>query len=149
MDVKRAIAWIREHAHEYGADPDFLCVTGGSAGGHLAALTALTANDPAFQPGFEEVDTRVDAAVPFYGVFDFRDRAGIRGSASMEPFLAKQVFKVTSEQDPELWDAMSPLTRVSAEAPPFLVVQGTHDSLVFVEEAREFVRVLREKSQTC
>jgi fermentation-respiration switch protein FrsA (DUF1100 family) len=34
---------------------------------------------------------------------------------------------------------------VSADAPPFLVVQGTHDTLVFVEEAREFVRALREK----
>ena len=37
--------------------------------------------------------------------------------------------------------------RVSDDAPPFLVVQGTHDTLVFVEEAREFVRALREKSR--
>ncbi|MGN6575933.1 MAG: alpha/beta hydrolase fold domain-containing protein, partial [Nocardioides sp.] len=59
VDVKRAIAWIREHITEYGADPSFLAVTGGSAGGHLAALAALTANDPAFQPGFEHVDTTV------------------------------------------------------------------------------------------
>ncbi len=146
VDVKRAIAWIREHADEYDADPSFICVTGGSAGGHLAALTALSANDPAFQPGFEQVDTRVDAAVPFYGVYDFRDRAGIRGSQSMEPFLAKRVFKCSSSENPELWDAMSPITRISSDAPPFLVVQGTHDSLVFVEEAREFVRALREKS---
>ena len=53
VDVKRAIAWIREHGAEYGANPDFLVVTGGSAGGHLAALVALTANDPEYQPGFE------------------------------------------------------------------------------------------------
>ncbi len=58
VDVKRALRWIREHAHEYGADPSFLCVTGGSAGGHLTALTALSQNDPAFQPGFEEADTQ-------------------------------------------------------------------------------------------
>ena len=70
VDVKRAFAWIRAHIDEYGGDPDFVCVTGGSAGGHLAALTALSANEPRFQPGFEHVDTTVAAAVPFYGVYD-------------------------------------------------------------------------------
>ncbi len=147
VDVKRALRWIREHAHEYGADPRFLCVTGGSAGGHLTALTALSQNDPAFQPGFENADTRVAAAVPFYGVYDFLDRAGIRGKQSMADIMAKYVFQCRPEQNPELWDALSPLLRVSADAPPFLVVQGTHDTLVFVEEAREFVRALREKSR--
>jgi acetyl esterase/lipase len=147
VDVKRALRWIREHVAEYGGDPSFVCVTGGSAGGHLTALTALSANDPRFQPGFEDVDTSVAAAAPFYGVFDFLDRKGLRGSQSMVPLLAKQVFKTTPAQDPELWDAMSPITRVSEHAPPFLVIQGTHDTLVFVEEAREFVRALREKSR--
>jgi acetyl esterase/lipase len=147
VDVKRAIQWIREHAHEYGADPNFLCVTGGSAGGHLAALTALSQNDPAFQPGFESADTRVSAAVPFYGVYDFLDRARIRGKQSMEKILTRYVFPCPPNENPELWDAACPITRVSADAPPFLVVQGTHDTLVFVEEAREFVRALREKSR--
>jgi acetyl esterase/lipase len=147
VDVKRAIRWIREHAHEYGADPSFICVTGGSAGGHLTALTALSQNDPAFQPGFESADTSVAAAVPFYGVYDFLDRARIRGRQSMENILTKYVFPCPPADNPELWDAACPITRVSADAPPFLVVQGTHDTLVFVEEAREFVRALREKSQ--
>ncbi len=147
VDVKRAFAWVRAHIAEYGGDPGFVCVTGGSAGGHLTALTALSANDPRFQPGFEQVDTSVAAAVPFYGVYDFLDRKNLRGSQSMIPMLAKQVFKKTPAQDPELWDAMSPITRITEAAPPFLVIQGTHDTLVFVEEAREFVRALREKSR--
>ena len=42
---------------EYGGDPDYVVVTGGSAGGHLTALIGLTPNDPQFQPGFEDVDT--------------------------------------------------------------------------------------------
>ena len=67
VDVKRAVAWIREHADDYGIDPEFVAVTGGSAGGHLTALTALTANDPQYQPGFEDANTAVQAAVPFYG----------------------------------------------------------------------------------
>ncbi len=147
IDVKRALRWVRAHAHEYGADPSFICVTGGSAGGHLTALTALSQNDPAFQPGFETADTRVSAAVPFYGVYDFLDRAGIRGRHSMVDILSKYVFQCRPEDAPELWDSACPLTRVSADAPPFLVVQGTHDTIVFVEEAREFVRALREKSR--
>jgi acetyl esterase/lipase len=147
VDVKRALRWIREHVAEYGGDPSFVCVTGGSAGGHLTALTALSANDPRFQPGFEQVDTRVVAAVPFYGVYDFLDRAGIRGSQSMVPLLSQRVFKVAPQQDPELWSAMNPIDRIGEQAPPFFVIQGTHDTLVFVEEGREFVRALREKSR--
>jgi len=146
VDVKRAIRWIREHAAEYGADPDFLCVTGGSAGGHLTALAAVSANDPRFQPGFEDADTRLAAAVPFYGVYDFLDRFGIRGSQKMEPFLAKQVLKCTPEENRELWEAASPISHVSSEAPPFLLVHGTHDSLVWLEEMRAFEKALREKS---
>ena len=70
VDCKMAVAWVREHIAEYGGDPGFVCVSGGSAGGHLSALLALTPGDPAFQPGFEETDTHVDACVPVYGVYD-------------------------------------------------------------------------------
>ena len=49
-------------------------VTGGSAGGHLTALMGLTANDARYQPGFEHADTSVQAAVPFYGIYDFTNR---------------------------------------------------------------------------
>jgi acetyl esterase/lipase len=147
VDVKRAIAWIRAHAGEYGADPDFLCITGGSAGGHLAALAALSANDPAYQPGFEQADTRLAACVPFYGVYDFLDRDRIRGRQSMRPFLERRVFPCTPAEDPELWEQACPLSRIHADAPPFLVIHGSHDSLVFVEEARAFVARLREKSR--
>jgi len=147
VDVKRAIAWVRANIESYGGDPDFLCITGGSAGGHLCSLAALTPNDPRFQPGFEHVDTRIEACVPFYGVFDFLDRAGDRGRAKMEPILAERVFKCSPAAAPELWDAVCPISRVTPEAPPFFVIQGSHDSLVFVEEARTFVRALRETSR--
>ena len=62
VDVKHAIAWVQANIAEYARDPDFIAITGGSAGGHLSSLAALTANDPTFQPGFEDVDTRVQAA---------------------------------------------------------------------------------------
>jgi len=146
VDVKRSIAWIRENIATYGGDPDFVCITGGSAGGHLSSLAALTANDPGFQPGFERVDTRLDACVPFYGVFDFLDRADDRSLGKMVDAIGPQVFKCTPGENPELWDAVCPVVGVHAESPPFFVIQGSHDSLVMTEEADTFVAALREKS---
>ncbi len=147
VDVKRALAWLRQHVAEYGGDPGFICITGGSAGGHLSALAALSAGDPRFQPGFEAVDTRVAACVPFYGVFDFLDRAGDRRFAKMADALGPLVFKCRPEEDYERWDTVCPVSRVHAEAPPFFVIQGSHDSLVFREEADRFVGLLRAKSR--
>lgn len=147
VDVKRALVWLRAHAERLGGDPDFICITGGSAGGHLCSLAALTPNDPRFQPGFESADTRLSACVPFYGVFDFLDRAGDRRFGKMSDFLGPMVFKSTPEAEPDLWDAVCPIVRVTGEAPPFFVVQGSHDSLVFAEEAVRFVTALRAKSR--
>ncbi|MFY9920947.1 MAG: alpha/beta hydrolase, partial [Mycobacterium sp.] len=76
VDVKRALAWIKEHIAEYGGDPDFVAITGGSAGGHLCALAALTPDDPQYQPGFEDADTSVVAAVPIYGRYDWFSTRG-------------------------------------------------------------------------
>jgi len=146
VDVKRAIAWTREHIAEYGGDPDFLCITGGSAGGHLSSLAALTANDPQFQPGFEDVDTRVDACVPFYGIFDFLDRADDRSLGKMADMIGPLVFKCMPEENSELWESVCPVARIHSDAPPFLVIQGSHDSRVMAEEAVTFVSALREKS---
>lgn len=145
VDVKRALAWVKANIADYGGDPDFVAITGGSAGGHLASLAALTPNEPEFQPGFEEADTSVVAAVPFYGVYDFTDRDGT-GREDMEPMLSKYVFKSRRRDAPEVWDHASAMSWVNADAPPFMVVHGTNDSLVPVEQARSFVGRLLETS---
>ena len=147
IDVKRAIQWIRANIADYGGDPEWLAVTGGSAGGHLTALAALTANDPSLQPGFEEVDTRVQAAVPFYGIYDFADRHGVRGKSSMRPMLERVVMPAPLEGNQEAWDRASPVCWVHDEAPPFFVIHGDQDALAFVEDARLFVAALRGVSQ--
>ena len=148
IDVKRAIAWIRENIGEYGADPAFLAVTGGSAGGHLTALAALTPHDPEYQPGFEDADTSVQAAVPFYGVYDFAAATGSRKARQMrDGFLGPRVLFKDPRQEIEHFERASPLLRVNADAPPMFVIHGTHDTLVEVSQAREFVRRLREVSK--
>lgn len=147
VDVKRALAWIRRHGAEHGADPSFVVVTGGSAGGHLAAMVALTPNDPEYQPGFEDVDTTVQGCVPFYGVYDFLDCHGERGRSSMTPFLQRLVMKCSPLDHRDRWERASPIMRVTADAPPFFVIHGTHDSLAFVEDTRHFVAALRAVSR--
>ncbi len=145
-DLKHFIAWYREHAPDYGADPDFLCVTGGSAGGHLAALVALTANEPRHQPGFEDVDTSVRGAVPFYGVYNFVDAGPWPVPFGAVKFVQRMVFKTSFRENPEPFADASPAKHLRPDAPPFLVVHGTHDSLIPVAEARRFVTALREAS---
>lgn len=145
VDVKQALAWIKEHIAEFGGDPDFVAITGGSAGGHLCSLAALTPNEPAFQPGFEDADTSVACAVPFYGVYDFTNRDGT-GRADMEGMLADMVFGVTRQSNPDVWEKASTMSWVGPDAPPFMVIHGTNDCLVPVEQARSFVQMLQATS---
>jgi acetyl esterase/lipase len=147
VDVKRAIAWIREHGKEHGADPAFIAITGGSAGGHLAALAALTPNDPDYQPGFEDADTSLQAAVPFYGVYDLADATGHKAVRRMrDRFLGPVVFSDDYREHPEPFDKASPILRVRRDAPPFYVIHGVNDTLVSIGQARLFVERLREAS---
>ncbi len=149
VDVKQAIAWIKEHIAAYGGDPDYLAITGGSAGGHLAALAALTAGDPTWQPGFEDADTSVRCAVPHYGVYDFAGSTGLASAITMrDRFLAPSVLKKRWSEEPEAFEAASPILRVTAEAPDFFVLHGDRDALVDVGQARLFVEQLKRVSDS-
>jgi len=141
MDVKRAIAWVRENIADYGGDPDFIAITGGSAGAHLASLAALTPNDPRFQPGFERADTTVQAAVPYYGVYDFTDSDNMH--ELMLPFLEHFVLKARYSDDPERFADASPISYVRSDAPPFFVLHGEKDELIPSGQARAFSAALR------
>ncbi len=145
VDVKRALAWIKANIADFGGDPDFVAISGGSAGGHLCSLAALTANEPEFQPGFTEADTSVACAVPFYGVYDFTNRDGT-GRADMDDMLTRLVMGVSRADDPRLWDRASSMSWVDHDPPPFMVIHGTNDCLVPVEQARSFVELLRAAS---
>lgn len=116
VDAKRVIAWVRSHVAGHGGDPRTVIVSGSSAGAHLASMIALTPNDPAFQPGFEEADTSVAAAIGFYGYY-----GRVAGPGS------------------------SPLDRLR-DAPPFLFLHGDKDSSTLVEDTRELVARLRAVS---
>jgi acetyl esterase/lipase len=148
VDVKKAIHWIRQNIASYGGDPDYIAITGGSAGGHLTALTALTPNTPEWQPGFEDADTSVQLAVPHYGVYDLAGSTGTKAATQLRDlFLAGWVMRTTWRDDPEVFEDASPILRITPDAPDFFVIHGAHDTLVPVDQARQFVARLREVSK--
>jgi acetyl esterase/lipase len=146
IDCKEGLKWIKEHIRDYGGDPDFVVATGGSAGGHLSAMVALTAGDSRYQPGFEDANTQVQGAVPFYGVYDFTDEHWTASHKGRRDFIGTSVMKLAREDHGEEYRLASPLHRVHANAPPFLVIHGNMDSLVPVSQARTFVERLKEVS---
>jgi acetyl esterase/lipase len=147
IDLKAALAWIREHAAQWNIDPSFIAVTGGSAGGHLAALMALTANDPEYQPGFEDADTTVQACVPVYGVYDFTSRLGTNRLPFWYRRLEQKIMKAFRDEEPEQFRHASPIDRIHPGAPSFFIIHGDRDTLAPVEEARYFADELRQVSK--
>ena len=147
-DAKAAVAWIRVHGHKYGADPSFLAVSGGSAGGHLAALLALTVDDARYESGFEQADTSIQAAIPIYGIYDLTNRTGAHTEAFISVLLEPIVMKAFLADEPERFHGASPVDLIHHTAPPFLVVQGDRDTLAPVAEAREFVALLSQQSES-
>lgn len=141
VDVKRAIAWVRANIADYGGDPDFITITGGSAGGHLSSLAALTAGDESLQPGFEDADTRVQAAAPYYGVYDLTDHGSMH--KLMLPFLETLVMQRRLAENRELFEAASPTLRVHRDAPPFFILHGENDAVVPRSQANAFGTALR------
>jgi acetyl esterase/lipase len=138
-DIKRVVAWIRENAVELGVDAGFVAVAGGSTGGNIAALVALTPGDVALQPGFEQADASVQACFPLYGVHDMLNGSG----EPLWPYLATRVMKSTPSTDPDAWQRASPVRLATANRPPFFVVHGAMDTLVPADQSVRLVGALR------
>jgi acetyl esterase/lipase len=146
-DVKAAVAWARANVDRFGGDRDFVAIAGCSAGGHLAALAGLTPDDPAFQAELPtDADTSVDAVAAVYGRYDWEDRSTPERARFMD-FLEHVVVRKRYRRHPEPFRAASPVARVRPDAPPFLVVHGSADTVIPVAQAREFVERLRATSQ--
>ncbi len=147
-DVKTAIAWARANVDKFGGDRNFVTVAGTSAGGHLAALAGLSAGDPEMQRDLPEgSDTSVDAVVGIYGRYDWEDRSTVERVRFVD-FLERVVVKRKIARHPEIFRKASPIARTHAGAPPFLVIHGTGDTVIPVQQARDFVEKLRSVSRS-
>jgi acetyl esterase/lipase len=148
IDVKTAIAWARANVDKFGGDRNFVAVAGCSAGGHLAALAGLTPDDPQYEAKLPAgADTSVDAVIGVYGRYDWEDRSTPERARFVE-FLERVVVQRRIARRPEVFRDASPIARVHRNAPPFLVIHGSKDSVIPVPQARSFVERLRGVSQS-
>ncbi len=147
-DVKTAIAWARANVDKFGGDRDFVAIAGTSAGGHLAALAGLTPNDPELEAELPAgSDTSVDAVVPIYGRYCWEDRSTVERVRFVD-FLERVVVGRKLADRPHVYRKASPIAQAHPDAPPFLVVHGTGDSVIPVAQARAFVERLRAVSRS-
>lgn len=129
-DGKSAVRWIRSHAKELGIDPDKLVAGGGSAGGHVAAATALI-------DGFNEegedtsISCRPNALVLFNPVFD--------NSSTGYGY----------DRVKEYWSEISPMHNIDETAPPTMVLLGTQDHLIPVATANEYKKRMESAGARC
>ncbi|OBI07510.1 esterase [Mycobacterium sp. E2462] len=148
IDAKTAIAWARANVDKFGGDRNFVAVAGCSAGGHLAALAGLTPDDEQYQAKLPEgADTSVDAVVGIYGRYDWEDRSTPERARFVE-FLEHVVVRKSIRRHPEIFRDASPIARVHRNAPPFLVIHGSKDTVIPVAQARSFVDRLRAVSHS-
>jgi acetyl esterase/lipase len=149
VDAKRVLGWTKKNIANYGGDPDRIVVAGGSAGGHLASLLALSEPEEWRSRDQDDVkDWSVRGCVSLYGVLEMTgDEEHWRGlGQGLRILLERRVVKSTYLENMTLYEMMSPLHRIHEGAPPFLVIQGENDTLVDVNVARHFVAHFRRRA---
>lgn len=144
-ECKAAIRWLRAHATKYNIDPGHIGIWGASAGGHLVSLlgTSGGVKDLEGNLGNGDQSSRVQAVCDFFGPTKLL-------TAKDEPMpvhklyhLVEQFFGGTAEEKPELYKLGSPITHVSKDDPPFLIVHGDKDPLIPLHQAEVFYDALR------
>jgi acetyl esterase/lipase len=135
-DVKAALRWMRANAIAIGMDPDRLAVAGDSAGGHLAAMAALTPGRFEGEGGNPETSSAVSAAVLWYPAVDLRRE-------NVVPGIDEVVVKLAGADDPAVRAEASPILHVHGDCPPVLTMTGREDPVCRPEPIVDFHRALR------
>lgn len=149
VDAKRVLGWVKKNIANYGGDPDRVVVAGGSAGGHLASLLALSEPEEWRSPDHRDVpDWSVRGCVSLYAVLEMTgDETHWHGLGhGLRVLLERRVVQRPYEGNEAFYEQMSPYHRIDENAPPFLVVQGGNDTLVDVHVARNFVEQFRQRA---
>ena len=132
-DVQASVAWVRDHALDFGLDPGRIGSIGGSAGGHLSAMLATLGHGP------RDRGSRIEAAVSWAGPMDMHpDQFGPDAQIYVDAFL----HCVGQACDPAIIDAASPIAHVDSTDAPILLAQGEQDELVLPQQAVHMADVL-------
>lgn len=143
-DCKCAIRWVRAHAEKYGADPDKIGIWGGSAGGHLVMFLGCADKSAGFEgnSGWGAYSSRVQAVCSYFGPSDFQsmgEYGGLREDSAEVKFLGG-----TIEEIPEVYISASPITYVSADDPPLLMVHGDKDIVVGLRQSKVMLEAYQQ-----
>jgi acetyl esterase/lipase len=157
QDIKAAIRFLRDKAGDFGIDPKHVYLWGGSAGGHLAALAAtscgVTAFDPPASTGrlshaqavhavpLAQSDCVQGAAI-WYGAFDLVAHGTEPGTA-LAPTNMAGLLGCAADACEAAERAASPITYVKPDTPPMLLIHGTADEEVSVEQTRQMAARLQ------
>jgi len=152
-DCKAAIRWLRAHADEFGFDPDRIAVMGSSAGGHLVAMLGTSGDVKKLEGDLgkhQDVSSRVNCVIDEFGPTNFLTMNDFPGKmdhlAKDSPeskLLGRQITEV-----PELVREASPITHVTKDDPPILILHGTKDPLVPYQQSVTFAEALRKAGVT-
>jgi acetyl esterase/lipase len=162
QDMSRAVRFIRAHAKEYGIDPERLGIYGGSAGGHLSLMQGV-AGDAGKSDARDPIDresSRVRAVACFFPPTDFlnygHDGENAMGRGVLAAFKAPFEFQefdqsrrdfvpvVDEAERLRIGRAISPVTHVSPDDPPTLIIHGDADKLVPIQQAERFAAAMRD-----
>lgn len=132
-DGKSAVRYVREHAAEMGIDPDKIIVGGGSAGGHIAACTAI-AGAPEEGDENPAVSSRPQALILLNPVIDVGPNGYAHGY--VKPYI-------------DDWTRISPLQSVDKDFPPTLIQVGTNDNVLPVDKTEAFNQAMLAQGNAC
>ena len=152
-DMHRSIRYIRFHAKDFGVDPSLIGIMGGSAGGHLSLMqgTAGADGDPEAADPVERESSRVQAVACFFPPTDFLNygKPGevALGRGVLKDFRAPFEFEaldpvtrhfvpVTAAEQLEIGRRISPITHVTADDAPTMIMHGDADELVPIQQAK-------------
>jgi len=142
-DAMAAVIWVKEHAREYGGDPERIGVMGGSAGGHIAAMVAWASDDPYFVPTGNprsRYDSDVDAAALYYPVLDIDETLG-NALPVFTPIVRLYLAgKITKKQ----MQRISPHNYIDENDPPTLFLTGDADELELYPQSVMYEKKLLE-----
>lgn len=138
-DLQTAIRWVKAHAAEYKGDANKIALVGYSAGGHLACLAVVSAND----------DTRVQAVVGLAAPTDMPADIARRGalSESLQGLLGRP--PVVDAGTTKILEEMSPSYHLKPGLPPFLLIHGTEDQSVMHVQSENLQAKLKEINVPC
>lgn len=152
-DCKNAVRFLRAKAKELHLDPDRIAVGGGSAGAHLALLVGLTAGKPGLEPGdsaapYPGISSRVRCIIDMYGPTSLLTREAIDAQGHLlgkpaPPATSMAAFGTTDLTSPVFKDA-SPVTHVTKDSPPVLILHGLIDPQVDVGQPKTLAKVLKK-----